>query len=413
MLAAHGVTVLRLMLEYCHREHRYFEKPAGTFHPAMVRLWDDLFALCEKHGLRILLTPFDTFWMWDRWTRHPYAARNGGPCQLRGSWLANRGMIEAAKTRLDFATARWGRSGVVFAWDLWNEMHPAHMENDTRHFAPVVAELSAHLRATEMRLHGRAHPQTVSVFGPILDSHPELREPVFRHPNLQFATTHLYGSGPLDHPRDTVEPALHTGRLVRDALAWTPPERPYLDTEHGPIHLFKDRRYTLSSRFDDELFRHVQWAHLASGGAGGGMRWPNRQPHVLTHGMRAAQLCMVRFLPLIDWARFRRRNLNEEVEVSEPAFAAFACADDSQALVWLLRHNARYDRGRRIDPKAPALPATLRVPALRNGPCRATFWDTRRGEQRGEAVAEAQRGALVIEVPPTVTDVAIAIRHEG
>src|ERR1051325_2473032 len=63
MLSQHGVTCLRLMLEYCQREHRYLEQPAGTFKPAMVQLWDDLFRLCERNNVRILLTPFDTFWM--------------------------------------------------------------------------------------------------------------------------------------------------------------------------------------------------------------------------------------------------------------------------------------------------------------------------------------------------------------
>ena len=40
-LAAHGVTVLRLMLEYSQFESRYFERPAGSFEPNMVRLWDE------------------------------------------------------------------------------------------------------------------------------------------------------------------------------------------------------------------------------------------------------------------------------------------------------------------------------------------------------------------------------------
>src|SRR4028118_841987 len=60
-LAQSGVTILRLMLEYAHREGRYFERPAGRFNPAMIRLWDDLFARCEQHGLRVLLAPWDNF----------------------------------------------------------------------------------------------------------------------------------------------------------------------------------------------------------------------------------------------------------------------------------------------------------------------------------------------------------------
>ena len=68
-----GVTCLRLMLEHAQVRHRYLEKPVGRFVPNMVALWDDLFALCERAGLRILLTPFDTFWGWLHWKHHPYA----------------------------------------------------------------------------------------------------------------------------------------------------------------------------------------------------------------------------------------------------------------------------------------------------------------------------------------------------
>ncbi len=80
-LARSGVTVLRLMLEYAHRDGWYFERPSGTFNPVLVWLWDDLFAGCARHGLRVLLTPWDTFWMARRWHRHPYNSANGGPAQ--------------------------------------------------------------------------------------------------------------------------------------------------------------------------------------------------------------------------------------------------------------------------------------------------------------------------------------------
>ena len=141
----------------------------------------------------------------------------------------------------------------------------------------------------------------VSVFGPELVARPRLSEPVFRHPALDFASSHFYEHGTIDDPRDTVAPALSTGRLAREALAQITDGRPFLDSEHGPIHTFKDHHRTLPEAFDDEYFRHMQWAHLASGGAGGGMRWPNRHPHVLTAGMRRAQRALAGFLPLVDW----------------------------------------------------------------------------------------------------------------
>ena len=122
----------------------------------------------------------------------------------------------------------------------------------------------------------------MSVFGPELIRHPALVETIFRHPDLDVANTHLYEKGTIDAPKDTVSPALAVARLMRTAVIEAAPGRPVFDSEHGPIHSFKDKKRTLPPAFDDEYFRHIQWAHLASGGAGGGMRWPNRHPHVLT-----------------------------------------------------------------------------------------------------------------------------------
>lgn len=411
-LVGHGVTCLRVMLEYAQGENRYLEKPVGRFQPNMVQLWDDLFALCARQGLRILLTPFDTFWMWIRWSKHPYNRANGGPCAQRGDWLTSREMLEAAKARLTFAVERWGGNGALFAWDLWNEMHPAHMRDDAAGFFTVAADLSEHVRALELRLFGRSHPQTISLFGPILDSHPDVADTIFRHPDLDFASTHFYDTATIDWPRNTVDPAVKVGALVREALEHAPFGRPFFDSEHGPIHLFKDRRRTLSEEFDDEYFRHIQWAHLASGGAGGGMRWPNRNPHVLTHGMRRAQGAMARFLPHVGWPRFRRRNLNNEVRLSSPSFAPFACADGEQAVVWLLRTDDRCGRGRLVNPHAPALPVTVRLPGMRDGGYRVLAWDTREGRARETFRADCVNGALVVDVPPTIADVALAIRPE-
>ena len=152
----------------------------------------------------------------------------------------------------------------------------------------------------EDRVHGRRHPITVSVFGPELLKSPAFSDLIFRHPELDFASTHLYESGTIDHPRDTVATAIAAVRLIADAVVQSSDGRPVFDSEHGPIHSYKARRIVLSEPFDDAYFRHIQWAHLASGGAGGGMRWPNRRPHVLTKGMHSSQAALSRMLPLID-----------------------------------------------------------------------------------------------------------------
>ena len=411
LLAASGVTVLRLMLEYCHHEHRYFEKPAGHFQPSMVQLWDDLFALCEEFHLRILLTPFDTFWMWRRWKRHPYNAANGGPCPRVETFFLDPATRERVKARLDFATERWGASGALFAWDLWNELHPAYGEDSIDHAAAFVTDISAHLRQTELRLFGRAHPQTVSTFLPLAQQRPRLAEVIYGHPTLDFSSTHFYEEGTIDDPRDTIQPAVSTGALVRQALAQAPAHRPFFDSEHGPIHRFKDHRRTLREAFDDEYFRNMQWAHFASGAAGGGMRWPNRSPHSLTRGMRTAQRSLADFLPFIDWTRFQRKNWNEELQVVNGADCAlFGSGDDGQAVLWILRRGPL--RRGMLNPGAKPVTVEVRLPWC-GGSVTAHCWDTTQSAQP-PASAEIRQDAtgMVLVTPPFAAGLAIALKRE-
>jgi hypothetical protein len=410
-LKSEGVNVLRLMLEYAQVRHRYIEKPAGRFVPAMVQLWDDLFAICERVGMRILLTPFDTFWTWLHWRHHPYNRANGGPLDHPSRMLLCGETRDAIKARLVFAVRRWGGSGALFAWDLWNEIHPAQAMESADNFGEFIHDLSRTVRGLELQLYGRAHPQTVSLFGPELKlrGHMPLRDPIFRHADLDFASIHIYETGTIDAPRDTVKPALGMGRIVRECLGEIADGRPFLDTEHGPIHTFKDKRRTLPEAFDDEYFRHLQWAHFASGGAGGGMRWPNRNPHILTEGMRRAQGALARFTPLIDWGAFRRRNLNEEVEVSRRAVAAFACGDERQAVVWLLRRTTLARDGRLRRDVGPTS-VRLNVPGLKPGPYRVTAFETDSGEVRQVEIETAGEGGLAFQTPDFVADLALAIR---
>ena len=175
--------------------------------------------------------------------------------------------------------------------------------------------------------------------------------------------------------------------------------RPYLDTEHGPIHAFKDKKKTLPEDFDDEYFRHMQWAHLAAGGAGGGMRSPNRRPHRLTDGMRRAQAALSRFMPEIDWLSFRRTALDPVVK-SAAALHASACGDDRQAIVHLLRTDALDGRGI-IDRSAPLVRATVSVPGLAFGRYRVVTWNTVEGEAVARLEGVSEGGVLTFEPPPS------------
>lgn len=335
-LAASGVTCVRLMLEYNQVRHRNLEHRCGSFSPAMVQLWDDIIALGERHGIRFLLTPFDTFFMARRWKTHPYSKGMGGPSTSPRTMFTCAQTRAAIINRLRFATARWGHSPAIFAWDLWNEIDSFYAEGNMGATGDFVTEISTALRDTEIALHGRAHLQTVSVYLPVLLERPALAGLIFGHPDLDFASVHLYEKGTIDAPRTSLAPAEATVRLLSEAMTHCPTDRPLLDTEHGPIHGFKDRHITLPDTFDTECFRRTQWAHLASGGAGGGMRWPYRHPHVLLPAMHHAQSVLAEFLPLIDWHSFHRQPLGERLAMHDFSGLAIGCGDRQQAIVCLM-----------------------------------------------------------------------------
>jgi hypothetical protein len=405
-LAAHGVTCLRLMLEYCQTEHRYLERPVGRFQPYMVRLWDDLFALCAKYGLRILLTPFDTYWMGRRWRHHPYHHSQGGPGTTRAQWLRSPPMRAAIKNRLSFAAERWGGTGVLFAWDLWNELPPAKAEQHAAGLAEFIQDVSQHLRTVETRCFGRSHLQTVSVFGPILQAHPGLGDLVFHHPDLDFATAHFYDAATISRPQNALDPAWYTAELVRQIIEQLPANRPFFDSEHGPLDTFKSGRQ-LPEAFDDEYFRCMQWAHVAAGGVGGGFRWPYRQPHVLTHGMRAAQQSLAGFVALLNWAQFQRHNLTAQIRLSTTAVRGIACGDEHQAVVWLVRPECLTTRFGNCQPQS-ALHVQLWLPGLQPGRYQVYVWDTRISQIRDQILVQSEQ-QLAVCIQVFEVDVALAV----
>lgn len=397
-LAAHGVTCLRLMLDYSQVRHRHLEHRCGAFSPAMVQLWDDLIALGERHGIRYLLTPFDTFFMVQRWKQHPYSRHAGGPSERLETMFTCADTRAAVINRLLFATRRWGHSPAVFAWDLWNEIDAFYADGDLAATDDFVTEVSEALRAEELRLHGRAHLQTVSVFHPNLVASPDLGEIIFRHPALDFASVHLYEHETIDAPRRSLVPAEATVRMMGAALAECPPLRPLLDTEHGPVHAFKDRRLTLPDAFDTDCFRRTQWAHIAVGGVGGGMRWPYRHPHVLLPEMHEAQAVLAEFLPLIDWQSFARAPLGNRLTVHDFSGLAHGCGDGRQAIICLMPGE-----------KQDSIVSRLEIAGLDPGCYEVTRVNTVTGAREASAVHTRQDGTLVVLAVGGGHDIALAI----
>ena len=405
--AAHGVTIVRLMLEYAHDDHYYFETTPGVFNPRVVQVWDDLFALCGQFGLRVLLTPWDTFWMARRWQAHPYNVANGGPCPRPEEFLSTPAVLTCMEQRLQFVIERWGGNGVLAAWDLFNELHP-YWGGSVAEQSSLITHLSHIIRELEERTWGPVRPQTVSAYGPAPDA--ELATLIFEHPALDFATTHIYHHEAIDNPPNTIAPALSMAQWVHYALERTPVTRPFTDSEHGPIHLFNDQQRWLDEAFDNEYERHLMWAHLASGGAGSGLRWPSRHPHVLTAGMKQALAHMAAFVPLLEWRTFTPQPIHSMLTLDHPHVLALGSYDRHQALIWLVRDDPARQQGCCLPAPSAQLQVQLQLRGLEPAVYTIHAWDTRKGQliQTFRAtVTEDQQ--LALHVPLDGNDLALAV----
>lgn len=411
-LVEHGVNVMRVMLEYVQDRHWFFERPVGNYLHESVLYWDDLVGLCERHGMRLLVLFWDTFFLSRRWKYHPYSRKGTG---FEGQWsmcTSSQGM-EHEKNRIRFFIDRWGNSPAIFGYDLFNEIHP-HWGGTPEDQHRWVAEMAQFVKGCEMEKWGKRHLLTASVFG----AFPEggYIDLILRHPELDFATTHVYQNDAKDNPKDTTSGAITMRDAVRFAYANMIDVRPYMDTESGPIFGYMHTRKRPTEAFENEYYHNMTWAHLATGGAGSGMRWPFRDPHTLSHGMNDVQQGISRFIRAnpLDWLRFSPQPLADTLRVVERDAAGgsdlhvlpFGCSDGRQSFIWLLR-DTRVDES-----KWARGPLELLVPGMAPGQYAVEFWETYGGQKLGEARIAVGGGDVVrVTLPEFGGDLAVAVRH--
>lgn len=379
-LAANGVNVVRLMVETPPSGN--LEEADGAFRPEHLVWLDHIVQAAQAHGVRLWVTPYDTFWMNLKKETSTYWAENGGPIHQPIDFLTKQEVIDREKRRLHFLIDRFGNSGVIFAWEVMNEIDlwwGASAEQIKAWMDQVVPDI----RRYEKAKWGRNHLVTVS-FAKAEPAGLDA-ETAFRRPDLDFATMHLYlGASRGPQPgqaeqaaHDFAEGVLYARREVTD-------RRPVLDGESGPID-----HWIVDEKFDDEVFHDMSWAHLMAGGAGSGTRWPYRSPHHITAGMLATLHAMSQFCAEAPW-----HSLTDHAKISsspvDSAVRASSLATDSAAIAWI-----RGRVGEAVDLDKPA------------GAHRYRCFDIRAGRWFGQA--RAISGRLHIVLPAGIPELAVWI----
>lgn len=399
MLRANGVNVMRIMLDYAEKPQDFLENPLGVYNPRVVAFFDWFFAVCERHGMTILLTPWDTFWMNQPWSASPYNAANGGPCATQADFIRKPEARAWQKKRFKYLIDRWGNSPAIFAIDLLNEFDIWWDPATPAERADWVNEMADYVRGYEIEKWGHAHMLTVSSAA----SNPggAIGDAVYRHPLFEFANTHQY-YGAVNDPKNIIDPALAVNNGTRASLNVIPDGRPYVDSESGPISLAPPW-LTNDTPFDEQYYRHMAWAHFASGGNGPGMRWPYRIPHMLSTGMHQTQRAISVVADRLNWNRFDPKNADARLSVNKPRLILMGCADARQAMVWLTQDV-------RVRPAEITPGVEVTIAGFGPGRYEAVAWNTYTGSLLSRAILASANSRITVSLPALALDMAITAR---
>jgi mannan endo-1,4-beta-mannosidase len=380
-----GVNLIRLMLE-SPAGGFLLEDPLGTFQPDQIAFLDNIVTLARKHDIKLMVTPWDTFWMNYRWDTNPYSLAAGGPVEKKVEFIVKPAVADAQKKRLKFMIDRWGNTGTIFAWEILNEADK-WWDASAEQTQAWAKEMGDYVREYEKQRWGRNHLVCISTGHPIPDG--AWGDLAYRQPGMDLASTHLYLDAAM-WPDEPIGPAVAVRKGVTYSLGQIKDGRPYIDGENGPIN-----RWIADGNLDDEVFHHMSWAHLASGGAGSSLRWPYRGPHHLSEGMYQHLGRMSRFVKEVPWQKLV--GTPSEIKVAVPeGWVACSTGTSRGALVWV----------------AAPKPSEVRLSIAWDGPETVEYrcYDTKSGEWIAKGSVKPVNGELSLPIIGERTSVAAILQ---
>lgn len=132
----------------------------GWMYPAALDRWDEVIKGAEMNGMRIQFVLFHHGpWSVDvnsNWDANPWNAANGGFLKEPREFFTHAKAKRHSQNWLRYAVARWGHSGAVLAWELFNEVEWTQPPRQDQDWGPVVAwhkEMAAYLRSIDPDRH--------------------------------------------------------------------------------------------------------------------------------------------------------------------------------------------------------------------------------------------------------------------
>jgi len=297
-----------------------------------------------------------------------------------------RRALADAKKLMRYVVARWGCSTSVAAWEYFNEMDPGRPTD------PFYEELGRYVR--QIDIYG--HLRTTSTWA------PSARD--CRHPDLDIAQVHHYMRPDDADFKDEVACLIEQTRFLRQHA----PNKPALIGEFG----LATPNWGLSDYMKQDTqavhFHNCLWASAFAGGSGTAMFWWWEQ--LDQQDAYGHYKSLSSYLQGASFAGLRPATALS----LHPGIQVLGHQGDTSAYLWLFNQEATWwNIVVEKRPPSEIRNATLEVRGLRDGCYRVQWWDTRSGLVTASVEATADHGALSIQVPAFICDVACKIMGQA
>jgi len=250
-----GINHIRLIMDETSSGGAYnIERlglPLGEYDLERARNLDQLFDRLDALDMYVTLNfllniDFRTTDPWPRFSKNPYNAVNGGPCERPSDFFSHPDAKRLFKQRLRYTIARWGYSPRLCLLTLWAE---ADVSEDYDHHVEASRDWHREMADYLHAIDPYQHPVTTSL-SHRSGSAPYERYGLFDIPNMDIATTELYNN------RDMAE------AVRQDALRTLHRyQKPHVVIECGLAYeMFSDDRDTEGIHYHGAL-----WASAVSG----------------------------------------------------------------------------------------------------------------------------------------------------
>lgn len=397
-LTDNGVNFIRIMLDHEFFAELNFEWPIGYFVPELVRAYDDILDLAEKHSIYVMICLWDGFWTGLHWENSSYNLLNGGPLlsYSDGKFFSDLRLRELQKNRIDFVIKRWGNKHNLLAIDIFNEFE-LHGGQYSENRIEWVEEMLKFAKEKEKEYWGQ-NRILLTVSTALPDPQQKLGEFIFHSPLLDFSTTHLYVQS-YRNIKDPKQPAIEISKLLKKFYELDL-SHPYFDSESGPI----DVRFSVDIPLFEKAYHYVSWAHFCGGGAGQSICWPYTPQGILTPNMRRVQRSIAEFTKLIP-QKFNPQMALQDISITPPEIAVVAVHDSDSFLIWLLNQK---------DAKTGQLEITLKSIQEKTKNFEVNFYNTQEGRiQDTLFIKPTTDGSLTFRITGLVDDMAVIVKPES